>query len=397
VFDERRFWQVAREMYQLLTTNPDWLTTLVADPIWLADMTSGTLSLWDAARLQHAAMTAVRHDRQAIRVLLDYGQDLVEGLGKRYAATLVAARRSRPYGDYRALPSGNLLISMNDAGMSHLFTGVDRAIRTASAHEEFLVENDHVVLFDHGVEVERLEAPALADRILAGAESINALGLGVLCAAIFAGVDVSQLVPRSEALGLTPTEAASLVLSASGWQDIKADYEEGVLRIEGVVSGDGMSTSQAASLTPFLPDSCEEVIFNGMAEDGPHVLRGPLGVVRRMQSLGDETARQLALIEVLKHWERDGEHIMSPAQMRKALAAYALQGAALSDPKQAIRALRQLHDAARRLGDNEIASEIGGVMGAFRDLIAGKLSPDVGGHLSQITAWASAKLPPLVF
>jgi hypothetical protein len=395
-FDQDRFWTVAREVYEKLAMDSAWLQQLVSDPTWKEDVQSGLLSLWEAGRLQHAALAAARHDREAVRALLQYGKDLVETVGKRYAATLLAAHKTAPYTKYRDQPSGGLLVAVDQAGLGNVMTGVDRAIRTASAHDEFFVVGDEVVLMDRGLEVERLSSGVLVDRMLAGVESAMAIGLGVFCAAIVAGIDVADISPPAESLGLETTEAASWVLAELGWTETDVAYSEGELRVRGRIDPGDVATTHAAALVPYLPDDCWEISFVAASENGESELRGPLDSLRRSLSTGDEDEKLLANIEVLARWSRDGRPLLLDSQRRKLLAVYALQAAAnAGTPQAAIARVRRVRECARALNDVSVDAAIGEVIAGLRESMMSGNRARLSAALDALGVWAAARVPPI--
>jgi hypothetical protein len=193
-FDDARFWQVATDTYALVAADQHWLADLVADESWVEDFNRAMVTAWDTAVLNEGMTAAVRHERQAVRALLDLPEGLVEGPGKVFAATLLAAAKGRNYGLYRRQSAGGLIeAALYQQGVADMFLGLDPAIRRASAHQEFRLDGDDVVLMNRGLDAERLSREELIDRALAAVESVNGIGLGMVCAAVVGGFDPDRL------------------------------------------------------------------------------------------------------------------------------------------------------------------------------------------------------------
>src|SRR5206468_3190970 len=110
----------------------------------------------------------------------------------------------------------------------------------------------------------------------------------------------------------------------------------------------------------------------------------------------DEAAKQLAHVEGLTQWHRDGKPLISTEQARKALAVQALQEASSSQtPVEAIRRVRRVFDAARRIGDELVADEMAGLIAGLRDSMLAGRTADLSRHLTVLTEWASMKVPLL--
>jgi hypothetical protein len=394
-FDESRVWQVAQRTFSLLTNDPVWLAGLVSDAAWRTDNRAALEKLWDAGRLQTATLAAVRHDREAVRVMLDAGQDLVESAGKRYVATLIAATKNKAYVRYRNQSSGNLLVSANDMGLQDLIRGLDRAIRTASAHDEFSLEGEVVVLMDRGTEVERLRVELLADRVLTGMETTIALGLGVLCAGVHGGIEIDQLVPDIAGLGVAPEEVLAWIMTSSGWRDVRVEPDQETLTLSGAAERAALTMPHVAALIPHIPEGFEQVIVVAESPDGRHELRGPAVAFREFQACQDELEKQVLNVVLLRRWRRESAPLMSQEQGRKVLAVLTLKSAASGDRRDTMRRLRVLRDGARALEDTELTGAIADLMAALRNAYVGLTDAGLRAATDRITGWASLQVEPL--
>lgn len=394
-FDESRVWSVARETYSLLTADHAWVTTLVSDEVWRGDFKTALVKLWDAGRLQAAAAAAVRHDRQAVRVLLDVGQDLVESTGKRYIASMMAASKRLAYATYRDQSAGALLVQAGQIGLGRLLVGLDRGMRIASAHDEFALEDDEVVLIDRGIESERLSIAVLVDRVLAGVETTLALGLGVLCAAIHGGIELEQVLPDLDTLGVAPNDALTWILSSSGWREVQIRSEADVLIASGVADEEAVTMPHVAALFPYVPQTCREVVVLAETTSGSREIRGPSEPFRAFQAATDELEKQARHVELLRSWTGDGIPLMDASQVRKVVSVLALQVLASGDAREAIRQLRMLLETGRRLGDAELTDSLAALIGGLRDSLAGLGAGAYSSAVERTQRWASMRVAPM--
>jgi hypothetical protein len=394
-FDEPRVWRVASETYSLLTGNPDWLATLVTDVVWKSDLKSGLEKLWDAGCIQAAVIAALRHDRQTVRAMLSVVQDLVESTGKRYVATIMAAFKAAAYARYRDQSAGSLLISAEQMGLGSLILGLDRSARVASAHDEFALDGDEVVLMDRGVEVDRLSVEGLVDRVLAGVETTLALGLGILCAAIHGGIESSQLLPDLETLGVQPEEAIAWLLSSSGWREVHVGIEDGVVTASGTGNERILTMAHVAAMIPLVPDECVEVVVASHTPSGLQELRGPLEAFRVFQAAEDELERQAHHVELLRTWARNGTVLIDETQARKILAVLSLESLIPGEERESLLRLRMLRGSARTLGDEELYDALTRLVGGLRSRLMELPSDQFASALNRIAEWAGMRVEPL--
>jgi hypothetical protein len=268
-------------------------------------------------------------------------------------------------------------------------------VRVASAHDEFLLRGTTVVLMDRGAPVETLDISELADRVLEGIESSMAVGLGILCAAVSAGLDVDAILPAAETLSLGPEWAASVILSGSGWSGVSLRVEGTTLLVEGRADVSGRSLRDAATVLPHLPLDVNRIVFEDDGPCGRHQLTGPLAPLRSRAEAGDDWEKLVHQVEALRTWEFDGNPLATHDHVRKLVGHLVGEAIGTGDFVQALRRLRVLLELARRLADVEMESVIAAVMGAIRDNALGAAPPDWDRPLQQVSAWTSLQVPPL--
>lgn len=394
-FDESRFFDVARAAFQIVTADAVWLSRLIADGQWNDDMKDNLTRAWDAAPLHEAALSAVRHDRQAARALLNMAQQLAETSGRRLSATLISAVKGRPYADYADQTSGNLLKAARQIpSISGLLDGVDPLLRIASAHEEFEVLGDDVVLRDRGQEMERLSLPALTDRVIQGIESTSAVAMAALCAAAATGADPFMFLPSPTDLGIGWDVAALWILGGSGWQSVEAETSGDALRVAGLFN-DSPKIQHVATLMPWL-EGCGSVVLVARSDDGStQTLEVPTPSLRESLESSDELTRQIRFLETCAQSRLNGQESATRDQIRKVFATMA--GAALKEQnvKRRVATIRSLMQSARRLGDSELDRSLGSLLSALRGGALGLGASSSSADLKLLERWARQRLPQL--
>jgi hypothetical protein len=280
-FDDERFWRVAKQGFAILAADHAWLAALAGNATWIEDLDEALVRGREAAILMEATSSAVTTERLGVRVVLEGVENLVEGPGRRFAATLLAAVKGRPYGDYRGQTSGAVIESARQQPALHdLLEGLDPAIRRASAHGEFRLDGEHVVLMNRGADVEWLTQSELLDRALICAESLNAITLAVICAAAAAGVDPS-VIGAGLIDEMDRGVLVAAVLGGAGWKGVEMSIEGGVTTISG---RSGISKGRlmlVSALVPVLPADASVLSLNQADGEERHVLIGPLDPFRR--------------------------------------------------------------------------------------------------------------------
>lgn len=395
-FYDARFWRIARETFALLAADQAWLANLVADATWVEDFNGAMATAWDTAILNQGMTAAVRHERQAVRALLDLVEGLVEGPGKVFAATLLAAVKGKDYGTYRGQGAGVLIEgARQQPGTADMFTGLDPAIRRASAHQEFRLEGDDVLLMNRGVDVERLSRDELLDRAFAAIESVNGIGLGMVCAAVVGGLDPDRFL---DVVGetLDPAAAAALLLAGAGWREPEVSLEDGVMFVVGEAEIGPRSLREAAALLPRLPEECQELRLSATGPKGPREIRGPLDPLRRFAASDDELEKQVYLMEAHRVWQLEGVPLCTDDHVRKIMSLAAVQRLRQGPLRDVVRLLRLLREAAERLGLSDLEKAIRAVLAAIRVGASGVAAPrELEAALQPLMSWAAQRVPPL--
>jgi hypothetical protein len=395
-FDDTRFWQVAGDTYDLVAADQHWLADFAADESWVEDFNRAMVTAWDTAVLNEGMTAAVRHERQAVRAVLDLPEGLVEGPGKVFAATLLAAAKGRDYGVYSRQSAGALIEAVRDQrGIANMFLGLDPAIRRASAHQEFRLEGDDVVLMNRGMDAERLSREELIDRTLAAVESVNAIGLGMVCAAVVGGFDPDRLLDVARE-NLPPEAAAALLLAGAGWQSPEVSIENGVVSVAGRAEIGQQSLQQAAALLPVLPKECRELRLTARGSTGPRELRGPLDPLRRFSEAADELEKQVHLMEAHRRWQLEGDSLCTDEHVRKIVSVTAMQRLSQDQLRGGVPLLRVSLAAAERMGIADLEEAIPAVLAAIRANATGMAAAgELEAALQPLMTWAAKRVPPL--
>lgn len=348
VLDEERFWDVASKVFEALSARPEKLRATTASAHWLVDFRQAAVAGHDAGVTHQALMAGVRRSRDHVAALLSLGHDLVEGPGKRYIATILASIGSTGYEQLRTRDAGALLNNAQQRGLADLLIGLERGIRIARAHREFRVEEDSVVFTGRGFEGERMTIAELIDRVLAGLESMLALHVGIICAAVEAGVAIEELDPVAE-LQLSPTDSCTLALALAGWEEPRVEFEQDRLVAAGTTTElTASSLNVIGMLLLHVPDDCLEASFSLNTPTGSHVLTGPLAPFRAWRHEDNEPIRNFHLIEGFRRWSLDGTPIVSADYVRKFVAVNAAQ--AIDKPfAEGLREVKALQELGERL------------------------------------------------
>lgn len=212
------------------------LRDLALDPGWQARQRDATTVLLDACeRLARVADLPQRPVRHEVRDALLFVQDVVEGPMRHHFATLLACRGYVPspaaaYAEAR----GTAVAAAREHLAVELTRGIPVLLRNASAHLDFEVEVDGVLLqASKGSKARRMSFEGLTDAVLALLETALALQLAVIAAS-----DAEDLLRDDSDLldELDPDLLLKLMLAALGWCDIAIRRDGSVLRVDGVSS-----------------------------------------------------------------------------------------------------------------------------------------------------------------
>lgn len=182
VLNADRYRSVIQTSVELLLRDPAKLEPLLNSPSLATDLLEGEVHGALAWLTAQAVWATSRTDEHSLRELVRLSGELVEGAGKRYVAALTSITRPQRYEERRRLLAGQLVREALADGLGHLVEGFDIVLRNAASHVDYLIEDDTVVLTDHGevpTTPRRLKSDELIDEVLKSAESCMALGIAM--------------------------------------------------------------------------------------------------------------------------------------------------------------------------------------------------------------------------
>lgn len=389
--DVDRLWDVARETFIRLKRDLTRLRSAVSDPQWLEDLQEATLAVHDAGQTYGTALISAKHPRQAVRGLLDFAHILVERPAKTHLALLLMGALRKDYSTLRARDAGQLLNTAAQHKLSSLLNGVDGTLRVAKAHESFRVEGESVELLNkRGEVIDELTIDALVDRTLLGLESVIGIQIGVVCAAIETGADLTDIYPLSiaDALGLDWMDTIPMVLSMSGWTNIELERDDR-LRIKGRVAvGVKKPFPMVMTLAEHLPEDLEGLRLEWLdSADEIHVLEGPTGPMFEYLRAEGALQRECCSLKVQSSFTLDGTPGVRGREVRKYCAMKVAQRLSGSI-SEVITTVSQLRDLALALDDQLLIRGLDAVVSMKRTEVL-QVPPPTAVHdaFKAISAW----------
>ena len=387
VFDADRFWTVVGDLADRLD---DRILSIVQGGPWDDSFDDAERRLRAAVNSFLTLANAAETTAEELRATLGLMQDLVEGPGRRLVAILLAAKGVTSLDRLLQKNSKIILDLALQHGFSEALDGLDMDLRNARAHESYRLVDD-VVELPSG---RQYDLPVLVDTLLAGVESLRAIHLAVVIAAIRSGVDVQRFDEMAR-IAPTPEESARLVVTAWGWHDVEATFDGVRLSVRGTAPRANSRTTTAASLvavTGSWPITSIELVSTDAG--GMTVLRGPVEPLRHFSLASDEMGRQAAVVILSRHWERDGRPLCSRDHGRKWVA---MQVGALvnGSARERGRVARFLIDVSTRLDDPELLRAVRGLAAATRARGLGlPLAASDEAAITFFTDWEKRRLPP---
>lgn len=395
-FDEERFWRVAKDAFVRLTADEQWLADLLSSGAWTEDFRSAMVMASDGGVLNQGMAAAVRRERQAVRVSLGLVESLIETPGKMFAATLMAAAKKKDYESYRTQSAGSLIEQVRrQPGLTELVSGLDPAVRRASAHKEFSLEGDTVILMNRGKEVDRLSRDELVDRTFASIESVNAIEVAMVCAAAVGGLDPDRIFDNPGDY-MDPATAVALLLAGSGWRVDEVSIVGDTASVVGEAEIDARSLLLASTILPHLPNECQVLHMEATNSTASRELGGPLKPLTQAAGIDNELEKQIYLLEARRLWRLDGIPLCSDDQVRKAVSAILLQRLSqLPDAREGVRLLLSVRAHIKRLGLSDLEEVVAGLIRALRGGMMGVAAPgELEVAIEPLTSLASRKVPP---
>jgi hypothetical protein len=390
VMDRERFWQVVRTTFGVLTSSARF-DQVVGLSTWRQDFLDATQRLFDSFIAQQAVTAVATRDRDHVRAALTLAQDLVEGITKRYLATVLAVRGGQGYERNRHQDAGALLNRAEQADLSWMLEGLQHGLRNARAHESYEINVASVAIMRKGNLVDTLSFEELADAVLAALESTFAIQTAITLACASSGNHAEPLDPLA-ALDIDATVKVEFVLAIAGWNDVSVEIGDDFLRVEGSSPSLGpRNLIQAPMVLPYLSERCHRIEFHSHLDRS--VLAGPLEPLRRFHSAASELEKGAALMELARRWVLDGRAVAECEHARKWSAVEALK-LLTREPTERGRGLRTLRELANRLGDRELDENLARLYAYVRNRELGLLMrpADVEAH-NWFVAWAERQLP----
>jgi hypothetical protein len=351
--------------------------------------------LFDNVHAIQALLAAARNDLSSVRAVLLFEQDLLEGLGRHLIATLLAVHKGRDYHRLVSRDAGDLLKQARQVLPKELLSGLSEAMRNASAHLDFQVDGDVVVLCPGPAET-RATAEVFGDLALMAAETVYAVNLALTCAVIQTGLDTGVVFDLTE-FGIAPAAAQEALLVAHGWDNPVISYDGGVLVAHGgTVLRSPMSI--VGSLLPSMPQEVQTVVLETRQDSKRDRFSIGLRALRRRQQrqlVGDpdELTLELDFLEACASAVINGSPFISRNALRHYIAIRA--GERINgDLNTALARLRQLREFAIAIDDHHCAEVLRMVVRAVR-LNAQGVPHDapVRAALDEVIRWERTSYP----
>ncbi len=373
VLDEERFYEVAKQTFDSLMTQPDAVRRLCQHPQWLADGVTATMEARDAATAAQAVAHAAWNERLEVRAVLTLGHAIVEGPSKFVLASLLAARTGSAYERLRNEDASVLVTRFESAGQGASAIGIDKAVRNAHGHTDWRLTDDGVEFRPGKAGSRTFAVDDLSDLVLTGVESLLALDTALMLAAAAVGTDFAELDWR-KALNLNDASAARLMLAMAGWEDVLAETEDSTLVITGRAPDSAFSMATVGALTLCLGPDLDRLRLSVTIPNGRvQTLEGPVAALREFGEASGDADKGAAMVALLRSFELDREPIASQAHLRRWVAKTTLQ--ALQAPlPTAIHLLRLVRSVGLRVHDQEVVIIADGSMQLARRMAMGDVA-----------------------
>lgn len=382
VFDYDEYVVVASGTYELLRS--DAFDALTADADWLANQTHAVEVAVDAGVALDAVLAAARHDAAAVRGMLGFTQDLAEGPAKHLLATLLAITKQKSYETYMGCKLGMLMdAARTSSDLSSLVSEMSAVLRNASAHLDFGVRDDCVVL-GHGSNEVVLTADEFADALLGFAQAVHGLSTAVQLRLLQRGVVASTALPA----GLNLAQLVALLLTSAGLRKVQVAIEGQVLTVVGVGELVAPMTC-VASLAPALPPDVLQVRLD-WGNDVAHTLLVPMDIFRDYAAAPEEgTVKSERFMALCAHSRFDDQPVLRRDAFLAMIGVEVGKAIPLPFP-EGIARLRALRELVNSCGDPDAAAVLGLVLRALRlRAMEQHAEPEVTAALNGVVAWAS--------
>lgn len=380
LFDYDEYLVAASGTYEVLRS--DGFEVLTSDAGWLANQARVVQVFVDAGTAINALLAAARHDAAAVRAMLIFAQDLAEGPAKHVLATLLTITKRKSYETYMSCKLGVLLdAASKSAELNAVVAGMNAVLRNASAHLDFDIRDDYVVL-GHGDAEVVLTPDEFADALLEFAQVVHALSIAVQLRLLQRGIEASHALPA----GLDPSELVAVLLTSAGLRDVRVAIKDTTLIVVG--TGELVSPmTSVASLSFALPPEVALVRVDWVS-DGAHTLVVPMDRFRNYATAPDGPVKTERFMVLCANSRFDGQSVLRRGALRTLVGVEA--GKAISLPlPEGIARLRALRQLAQSCTDPGAASVLRLVIRALRlQATGGHAEPEVRGALDAVVSWA---------
>ncbi|GAB3900966.1 hypothetical protein GCM10029964_089080 [Kibdelosporangium lantanae] len=401
ILDGDQFVGVTRTVYSALRSKPQRLVALLSDERLRMDLTEAIDHLMYGSLQASLISAATVPDRVHLAAALELARTVVEGPGKRLVAAFLAVTTKTPYERQRTKDASALVSAAMSRPGGDAWAGLGLALRHASAHLDFRVEDrgNVLVLSPDSPRPLRLAGPEFIDRLLAGIETIYAALLAVQVAAADSGVDV--LGTRGLAvLDLGPLDTVAFALRFWGWHVHQVEISEDALTlsVEATVMPDTpVITALATALQIQLPTEIEQVTITLREQTDAdragrtHQLRGPVQAWRDFHEPATDKVR--GLVEIAASWRFDGYPTMPYTAARQWIAVQAGAAVGMGFP-HGVTPLRSLRDLARRFQDENLVRTLTSAITVVRCRASDAgMDHHVTTDLDLLHQWATTRLP----
>lgn len=349
LMDREAYTTRAREVLRLLSTSTRSIQ-LFKEETWLLNQTRFLQLLLDNSRSLEAILAAARHDSQSVRAILVFAQDLFEGPFRHYIATLLSIRGKRSYTRLVEQDAGGLL------GQALQKFGVDLAfgrsvrLRNASAHLDYRVDGESVLLSPGRPCEERISATEFGDACLELVEELLSMQTAVEL----------KLIQSAEMSmkGIDTEVAVRALMTLSGYTAVHYLENQDVAKISAV--GKPTATLElSAALTPNIHPGIEHLELRIASSDGETTFAVPLTPIRRFSQIDEVEGfeKQLAFMEIGLAATLDEEVFLRRDTFLHRIAILAGQQVTEELPS-AIRRIRLLWQCCLNVGESQMASDL---------------------------------------
>jgi len=350
LMDREAYTTRAREVFRLLSASPQCIQ-LFKEETWQLNQTRLPQLLMDNSRSLEAVLAAARHDSQSVRAILVFAQDLFEGPFRHYIATLLSIRGKRSYTRLVDQDAGGLLGQARQKFGVDIALGRSERLRNASAHLDYRVDGDSILLSPGSPHEERISATEFGDACLELVEELLSMHTAVELKLI----QVADFSTR----GINTEVAGRALMTLSGYTAVHYLEHQGVLAISAV--GELTAPLQlSAALAPNIRPEIHHLELTVATGDGKKTFAVPLTPIRRFSQIHHEVEgfeKQLAFLEIGLAATLDGEIFLKRSAFLHAIAIYAGQQVTEELP-DAIRRIRLLWQCCLNVGENQMASDL---------------------------------------